>query len=77
MSLQDFFNTCPTGVHLDKSFTVEWSVTGMGFGQFYFYTDPADGKIHIDNECMSCDSIKKVLCAMVDQAVLNDKKEGV
>lgn len=75
MSLRDFFNGCPTSVHLDKGFTIEWSLTGIGIGQFYFYTDPTDGKIHIDNECMSRDKIKQVLCEMVNQAILNDDRE--
>jgi hypothetical protein len=50
--------------------TVGWSARGIGFGSFYFY--PKDGKLHCDNECMSKEFIKRMLCLMVDQCELDD-----
>lgn len=46
-----------------------WAMKGVGFGEFVFYEK--DGIIHIDNECMGKDFIKKALCKMVDDAILD------
>ncbi len=46
---------------------IQWSVKGVGFGEYAFFQ--RDGKIYCDNETMSRESVKKVLCLMVDQAV--------
>lgn len=73
MSIQDFFDNCGNGVDLIGSFQLNWSVAGVGFGQFYFYTDE-DGRVHIDNECMGKAFIKQVLNMMVDDAILEDDK---
>jgi len=43
-----------------------WSITGFGFGTTTFYYE--DGKLKCDNETMSKESIKKILCAFVDKA---------
>lgn len=56
------------------SFEVWWNDTEKGFGSFYFYV--VDNEFHIDNECMSKDYIKKVLCSMVDNAILDDEPFG-
>ena len=71
MSIQDFLDNCVDGVELSRSMYVNWSVSGVGFGQFRFYTGD-DGKIHIDNETMNKDFIKRVLCMVVDEAILDD-----
>jgi hypothetical protein len=72
MSLLEAFNKLEDGVALHKSFSLDWSLKGIGFGQFYFYEK--DGKIYCDNERMSKESIKRVMCAMVDQCELTDPK---
>lgn len=72
MSLQDFFDKCETSVELHNAFTIDWSVKGMGFGQFFFRPSE-DGKVHISNECCSKEFIKKVLYMMVDEAVLQNE----
>lgn len=46
---------------------INWSVKGVGFGEYAFFQ--RDGKIYCDNETMSREAVKKVLCMMVDQAV--------
>jgi len=43
-----------------------WSIDGFGFGTTTFFYD--DGKLKCDNEAMSKDSIKKILCEFVDKA---------
>ena len=48
----------------------QWSATGVGFGELYFYTKEGDDKVYCDNEMMSKAFIKKVLCDMVDNAVM-------
>ena len=53
-----------------STINIAWSVRGRGFGEYSFWQD--GDKIVCDNECDSKESIKKVLCAMVDQAVLTD-----
>lgn len=56
-------------------FIIEWSVKGVGFGEYAFWMK--DGKIHCDNEAMSRESVKRVLCMMVDQAVFpGDEPKG-
>jgi hypothetical protein len=69
MSLQDFLDKCPELVELHGPVSLSWSVPGVGFGQFSFKTKE-DGTLVIDNELMSRDFIKHVLCMMVDQAEL-------
>lgn len=72
-TIQEMFdsmeNTCVpcNGVQFD------WSATGVGFGQFYFYEGDG-GKLHCSNETMGKDFIKKMLCQMVDDCVLDDQK---
>lgn len=51
---------------------VYWSEKGTGFGEFVFFM--RDGKVHCANECMSRESVKRILCTMVDQAVFLDEE---
>ena len=53
-------------------FGIRWSVSGYGTGQFDFRYWGNEWRIA--NEFMSKDFIKAVLCAMVDQAKLDDKE---
>jgi len=52
-----------------------WSAKGIGFGSFYFYEkkdDDGNIKLYCENECMSKEFIKRMLCIMVDDAIMND-----
>lgn len=52
---------------------IHWNVKGVGFGLFYIIEWNNDtGQVIIDNEGMSRDFIKQVLCKMVDDAILAD-----
>jgi hypothetical protein len=50
---------------------VQWTATGIGFGEFWFKVE--NGKTVCDNEGMSKEFIKQMLCQMVDDCVLKDK----
>jgi hypothetical protein len=50
--------------------TVKWTAKGTGFGEFTFYS--VDGKLHCQNEMMSKDFLKVMLCLIVDKATLDD-----
>jgi len=43
-----------------------WGIDRFGFGTTTFYYK--DGKLKCDNEAMSKESIKKILCKFVDNA---------
>lgn len=57
----------PTTVELLGPIYMNWG-NSRGFGQLYFYEK--DGKIYCDNELLSKDTIKKILCDLVDQSTL-------
>lgn len=46
----------------------EWSMKEYGFGRLYFYEE--HGKVFCGNECMNRETIKKILCQMVDDCTL-------
>ena len=71
MSLKNFMDSCPNEASLMNSFDIRWSVKGVGFGS-YFFRVVDEGDVHIANEGMGKESIKKVLCQMVDDAILDD-----
>ena len=48
-----------------------WSITGFGFGTTTFFYK--DGVLKCDNEAMSKDMIKTILCEFVDRAEFEDK----
>ena len=66
------FDNIEQNVMISGSFTVYWQMPGIGYGQYYFYKNPA-GELCCRNECMDKDSIKKVLNAMVDNCKLMDR----
>lgn len=84
MAIQDFFNSMENSCHPvtysdeeemdDGQVLFSWSAKGVGFGQLYFYFKEEDGTpmLHCDNEGMSKEFIKKMLCCMVDEAIMND-----
>ena len=57
-----------------------WTAKDHGFGEFTFYVIGGKlryvigDKLRCDNEAMSKDFIKKMLCQMVDDAELDDPK---
>lgn len=44
---------------------------GLGFGHLAFYKGE-DGKIYCNNECMSKEFCKRVLCALVDKSEMTE-----
>lgn len=48
----------------------EWGKENIGFGRFYFYQK--DGKVYCNNEMMSKDFIKTMICEMIDNCILED-----
>jgi len=50
------------------SIYVSWVRKGKGFGEFYLSIDKDSGKLYLDDEIMGKDFVKKVLCALVDEA---------
>lgn len=71
MSLKEFFNAFTDICHPMGTADFEWSSKGVGFGGLYFYVSEYDGYVHCGNEAMSREFIKKILCDMVDQCVLD------
>ena len=49
---------------------INWSEKGRGFGEYVFQM--MDGELVCHNECDSKETIKRVLCTMVDQCILKD-----
>tara|TARA_Y100000310_G_scaffold56232_1_gene51650 strand:+ start:50818 stop:51087 length:270 start_codon:yes stop_codon:yes gene_type:complete len=53
---------------------VKWAVENCGYGEITFRVK--DGKVCCDNEYMSREFMKKILCHLVDISILDsDKKE--
>lgn len=57
---------------LIHEFQISWSVKNIGWGVFYFYNK--DGKLHCSNETMSKEFIKEILCKMIDDCELDEKR---
>ena len=49
---------------------IRWSEKGRGFGEYVFQL--IDGKMVCHNECDGPESVKRVLCMMVDQCEFLD-----
>ena len=67
------FDKFPNGISITisgKYFIIHWSVKGRGFGDYTFWQE--GDKIMCDNECDSKESVKKVLCMLVDNADFTD-----
>ncbi len=54
----------------DGGFEVRWATVSAGFGGFSFRLK--DGKIYCDNEGCKRDFVKRVMCKLVDEAILDD-----
>lgn len=57
------------------AFGLNWTAKGIGFGQMYFRVDTKDGYVHCSNEYMGREFLKRMLCAMVDNCVLDDCRD--
>lgn len=58
-----------TQLTVSGSLNIHWSIKGIGFGSTGIESD--DENIMIYNECMSKQFLKKLLCKLVDDAVLD------
>lgn len=63
----------PEITFLSANLYINWGWAGCGFGQLS--VDFEDGKVLCDNECMSRESVRKILIAMAnkmaDEAILD------
>jgi hypothetical protein len=50
--------------------SISWSEKGRGFGEYRFWQD--GDKIYLDSEHDSKNAVKRILCTMVDQAILQE-----
>ena len=68
-----------SGIHSGGAY-FDWGWKGIGYGQLSFHYDRIDERITIDNECMSRDTVRKLLHAfadfIADRAYLGDSEEG-
>jgi hypothetical protein len=51
---------------------IEWSETGRGFGEYVFYEK--DGKLYCNNECDSKETVMRVMCQLVEQAIFTEPR---
>lgn len=49
---------------------IQWSEKGRGFGEYLIWQK--NGKIIVDSECDSKETVKKMICKMIDEAVFID-----
>lgn len=70
MALHEMFEKIEDNCTPDRCTVFNWQAKSVGFGQFYFSTEK-DGTVHCDNEGMSKAFIKRMLCQMVDNAVMS------
>jgi len=71
MSLREFFNKFDDTCEPQGNVSFQWTSKGVGFGGMYFYLDKTDGYVHCDNEIMGREFLKRMLCLMVDNCVLD------
>ncbi|KWU19081.1 hypothetical protein [Burkholderia cenocepacia] len=51
--------------------SLNWGAAGTGFGQMHFYMSTADGKLHVDSECMGRQFIRSVLLRLADEVIID------
>jgi hypothetical protein len=51
--------------------SIKWSEKGRGFGEYHFFKK--DGVVYCSNECDSRETVKRILCTLVDQSVFTDE----
>jgi len=71
MPLKEMLNKVPDFCEPAARATIAWGVAGIGWGEFTFYIGE-DKKVHCLNEIMSKDFLKKQLCKMVDNCILDE-----
>lgn len=62
-----------SGVDLIRPIYLNWDMSGLGFGQLYFYQD-SSGNIFCDNEFVSKEIVKEIFNLLVDKSIFNDIK---
>jgi len=72
MNPKALFENVESEANVIGNSTISFSMKGFGFGQVVFYNDE-DGNLRCDNECMSKDTIKKIMNTLVDCAELDDQ----
>ena len=55
-----------------ESILFQWGVKEFGFGEISFHYNK-DGELECDNECMSKEFIKAILCDFVDRSKLMEE----
>lgn len=73
MSLLEAFGRFKDSCEPTDGVQFSWMAKDIGFGSMYFYISEKDGMVHCNNEYMSKDFLKRMLCKMVDDCVLDDK----
>ena len=68
--MEKLLEKLPTTINITNPFTIQWSETNRGFGEYYFYIK--NEKIHCDNECDRRETIKRILCNLADNCILDD-----
>ena len=69
--IQEFFAACPNRtVPIDGPIGICWSLEGTGVGELWFGWDAGAGTVYCDSEMMSKESVKEILCNMVDNCEL-------
>ncbi len=69
------FNNCSNGCEPAGYVAFQWSVKGVGFGSIGFYTK--DDKVNCNNELMSREFIKDILCKMVDDCIMEEPNKKI
>lgn len=59
------------------SLSVNWGIQNCGFGQLHVYENKENGKMMFDTEYMYRNSVKAILCKMVDDGVFTDFEDLV
>ena len=75
--IKNYLEACPNKAFpMDlNSIAIQWSKAGIGFGLFTFYVKDGSDKLHCDNETMSREFVKEMLCLMVDQSEFDDVED--
>lgn len=68
--VQKFLDSCCDSCEPAGHVVFQWSMTGMGFGSFAFYV--RNRAVRCDNELMSKQFVKDILCQMVDDCVMEE-----
>ena len=71
MSFREMFDKFDDVCRPIGSVTFNWEAKGVGFGQMEFHVGE-DGYVHCYNEIMGREFLKKMLCQMIDNAVMEE-----